>query len=231
MDEPDLAPLFRRLTGALKPTESTTLAALAQAGRAIALAMRSGHKDPPATAASRELLTKAELERVMAALPEEQEWGAIRVFRRESPILSDLATESVPAWAAGQEVEQTFGPFLDEHGRRVWIDVWRIVAQTPIVNALTEKMIGTVPASLLTAAGLVIELPPGSIWWEAASFDAASPKGSYFGTRIRSGLLRFSSLPVSAGGALRVSPGTSITLDLTLDPPGLTPTATGRRRW
>lgn len=221
MDESDLAPVLRKLTGALKPLESAAPDAMEQAGWAIALAARGGQKELLGG------LAEGELSRVMAALPESKEPGGVRVFRREAPIATELAADSVPSWAAGQAVDQTFGPFLDAAGQRFWIDVWRFIVQTSIVNAFTEQVIAAVPMLLFARAGLAIELPAGSVWCGAAPFDAGSPKKAYFGVRIRNGVLRFSSLPALANGTLRVSPGTVITLELTLDPPEAPPVPAG----
>ena len=41
----------------------------------------------------------------------------MRVFRREVPAITNQYAASVPAWAAGQRVDHTLGPFVDRVGK------------------------------------------------------------------------------------------------------------------
>ena len=49
----------------------------------------------------------------------------LKVFVRDTPIRSQQVAGSIPAWAGGARILQTFGPFFGRDGRPRWFDFYK----------------------------------------------------------------------------------------------------------
>ena len=238
MDHSQLVLLLSRVTGLLAPGPGTSATALADARKALAAAVVGGqlvnaYVDPPAAPPGPFLdelppAVREELERIASEILPTGGDPGLRVFRRELPVPIAGTPDSVPIWADGWAAEKSLGPFVDADGRQVWLDLRVERPQVSIVNALGGAVIGTIPHAGPVSASETVTLAAGSFWWSARQFDPASPFGTYMGVRVRSGTLRFSTVPTVVATTIGVPPGTTIVIDLTLDPPALPVSVTGQ---
>jgi hypothetical protein len=159
----------------------------------------------------------AEFETLSRAQASDASAVAPLIFRRETPFLSNLLGNSVPAWASGVAPTETFGPFLDEHGLRVWFDLYlpaKLVSFTfaagaaPVLRATVRRtLIGT--QSYRLAAGSI---------WIASDVIArvATLHGHYTGLQISGGSIELSQPATVSSGAVILSPATTAKVHLDL---------------
>jgi hypothetical protein len=145
------------------------------------------------------------------------------VARRLLPVSTSAAPESLPAWAKGLQVNQTFGPFLDASGRRVWIDIFRPRGLARLVHSPGGQpfLLLPVPARppRRRPQSTTFRIPAGSVWMASQLFAPAAPAPGYTGLRITGGTIHFSQ-PVSTIGSEIVVPSTvTVRLDLDLEQP------------
>jgi hypothetical protein len=232
MEEERLAVLLAELTGLLSPTDGTASSALDRARAMLANALLSGQVEPvfgsaePSTPVTLAELSPAEIEAIhrviydVSAAPRD---ASLRVCRRTWPLLSDPVSQSVPAWARGWHVQETFGPFESAEGQLVWFDVRRTSDALSVVDLQSRQLLFTVPRNTLSAGvppvgPTRIEIPAGSLWLAAARFDSGAPGASLAGLRIRSGVLSLSHPPIVHGHLIGLTAGTVAALQLRLDP-------------
>src|SRR5262249_29591370 len=127
--------------------------------------------------------------------------ASLRVCRRTWPLLSDHVPQSVPAWARGWSVRETFGPFESAERQLGWLDVRSTDDALSVVDLQTRQLLFTVPRSTFAAAPPPVgatrfEIPSGSIWLAAARFDARAPATALAGLRTRGGVLSLSQPPI-----------------------------------
>lgn len=139
------------------------------------------------------------------------------IFRRETPFLSNLLGNSVPTWASGAAPSESFGPFLDERGLRVWFDIYLPAtlvsftfagASAPVLRATVRRtLVGT--RSYRLAAGSI---------WIASNVIArvASLQGHYTGLRISGGSIELSQAATVASGSVVLAPTTTVKVHLDL---------------
>ena len=236
MDEHSLAAKLAEIAGFLEPTAGASAADLRAARSALAYALLRGqveatHAPAPPGATPGPLSDRplhAELEQILTEAAREAETRSgepleIRVFRRELPLLTSQHPASVPAWAAGLQIDRTLGPFRDFGGRLVWFDLYRIFHQVTVV-----RLPGTVPMLSLPIRGPLraatnFRLAHGSIWLAAPLLTASVPSGSYTGLRIRGGTLRLSAPATVVVGVIQLPANVTVTVTLELDAPAAAP--------
>ena len=125
----------------------------------------------------------------------------VRIFRREVPFLSSQVQGSVPAWARGARLDATIGPLLDKRGRKIWLDLYKIIpgvkiylqgaSQPALVLSLQFSRL-----SLMLPNTNSYKIPVCSVWMNARLLSPAGLTDEYCGVTVKSGTIQFSS-PVS----------------------------------
>ncbi|HRO44788.1 hypothetical protein [Agriterribacter sp.] len=147
------------------------------------------------------------------------------IFVRSVPILNAAVAGSVPDWAAGAKPAETFGPFLNNEGREIWIDIYRY-------EKLITLYIGTQPALLFKASfrqgrilfpgGLPAELATtytivaGSCWISAKFLSAAAPGDRFVGVAVKGGSIQLSLAPTIQNNQITLNPAVNIQVSLKL---------------
>jgi hypothetical protein len=214
------------LTADLRPTAEGTQGDLHRARVAIASALASNEtsvapRSAPAvsqtpvepTQALQELLNSA----ISESSPELFENADFVVARREVPLAIAGLSSLAPSAVAGQAIDLTFGPFLDQLGRPVWIDLYRIVRQVRLV-----RVVGGAPFLVLPIGGLLgtksgYKLGSGSVWIASQQLAIAAPASGYTGILIEGGSVKFSSPLPHSGLEIIVPPTVTCTLALDLN--------------
>ena len=220
--------LVALLTGALRPTGGATESQLKAIRELIARCFFLHQEEPfygiedPVQLSDITELEAQELSRIReicTSVKEDLENHPFqilgdRVFRRELPITSEMP-EACPAWAAGAAASESFGPFVGPDHRPVWFTIYR-----------TERMIALGPAGgapLLLfphvnglAAATDYTFPSGSAWISAPLLASEAPADGYCGLRVSEVNLQLDILPTIIGGAIQVTTGTTMRLELKL---------------
>lgn len=145
------------------------------------------------------------------------------VFLRSTPVLNPAIAGSKPDWAAGVSPAESFGPFPNNDGRLIWIDVYRI-------EKLITLYMGGQPILLFKAVfrGLPVFQPvsmqlstaynivAGSVWINAKFLMSTAPVNRFVGVQVSKGSLRLSAAPTLQNNQVTVSPATVIELSLDL---------------
>lgn len=187
----------------------------------------SGSIHPEASDISTQQLHTTEWQHLSSVLQRVQEAPqpidtTVRVFRREVPAVSSQLRGSVPEWGRGGEIVGTLGPFLNNEGRRVWFDLYRIipVVQVWLQGGLRPFML--IPLQVANTPVLIrprkYTIPKGSVWISADLFADASPDNLYCGLTIAEGEISFSSvLNVTPDNKLLIPQGMTATVLLSLE--------------
>ena len=140
------------------------------------------------------------------------------VFRRETVFNSSLLGNSVPSWGSGLAPTQTYGPFLDERGLKIWFDFF-----FPIRTVQVFQQGSTTPILLLPIRGPLsgrqsFNVEAGSAWI-ASGLIANTPAlaGYYTGLKIRVGTLDLSQSAAITAGHIVVPALAALNLHLDLD--------------
>lgn len=147
------------------------------------------------------------------------------VFVRSVPVLNAEIAGSIPDWAVGAKPAQTFGPFLNNEGREIWIDVYKF-------EKLITLYIGNQPALLFKAsfrAGrlLIVGSPPvelttsytlvaGSFWIHAKLLSPLAPADRFVGVQVKGGSVTLSAAPTVQNNQLTLNPAVQIDVSLQL---------------
>jgi hypothetical protein len=151
--------------------------------------------------------------------------GKYRVNRREVPFLSSQTPRSVPAWAAGQRVVKTLGPFRDALGKLFWFDFYRIKRQIKIARKIASDVFLSVPVDDILRAHRTqhsLKLSAGSVWFIANHIEPSAPLGSFTGLTIRSGEITFQGTFTITGDVVIVGENDVCKLKLDLAQPSVT---------
>jgi hypothetical protein len=151
--------------------------------------------------------------------------GEYRVNRREVPFLSSQTPRSVPAWAAGQRVEKTLGPFKDASGKLFWFDFYRIKRQLKIARKIASAVFLSVPVDDILRAHRTqqsLKLSAGSVWFIANHIEPGAPSGSFSGLTIQSGEIVFQGTFTITGDVVIVGENDVCQLKLDLAQPTVT---------
>ena len=151
--------------------------------------------------------------------------GEYRVNRREVPFISSQTPRSVPAWAAGQRVEKTLGPFKDALGKLFWFDFYRIKRQVKIARKVASNVFLSVPVDDILRAHRTqqsLKLSAGSVWFIANQIEPGAPTGSFTGLTIRSGEIFVQGTFTIVGDVVTVGENDVCQLKLDLAQPSVT---------
>ena len=140
-----------------------------------------------------------------------------RVFRREVPVLTSQYKASVPKWAAGQVVDHTLGPFIDNLGRWYWFDFYKRVHNVTVARG--SDLFLQIPVRGLLSAHQHYKLSAGSVWLRSQLITASAPAGAYTGLKITGGEINFKNPVTISGGTLIISGSDTCELLLDLDQP------------
>ena len=223
------------LTADLRPAAEGKPDDLHRARVYIASALASNETSVAARSASAVTQTPVELTQAHQQLldtaikessPELVESGAFVVTRREVPLAVGGPSNLAPSAVAGQAIDLTFGPFLDQLGRPVWIDLYRIVREVRLV-----RVAGGAPFLVLPITGLLgtqssYKLGAGSVWIASQQLAGTAPASSYTGILIKGGSVKFSSPLPHSGLEIVVPPAVTCTLAIDLNG-GAAPAGTG----
>lgn len=142
---------------------------------------------------------------------------ALKVFRRELPVRTSQHTASVPAWAAGMEVDHTLGPFIDHTGKWYWFDFFRWIHNVTVAR-------GTDVFLQLPVVGFLLgqqqyTLGAGSIWIRSQLLTPTAPAGGFTGLKIKGGSISFNSPVTISGNTIVMNSTGNGVLVLDLDQP------------
>ena len=139
------------------------------------------------------------------------------IFRRETAFRSNVLGNSVPEWAAGTAPTETFGPFIDEHGLRVWFDIYlpATLVSFTFNGAFAPVLRGTVRGTLVSTRSYRLEA--GSIWIASDLIArVAALQGYYTGLRITGGSIELSQDATVSAGSVVLTPTTTVNVHLDL---------------
>ena len=159
--------------------------------------------------------------KIETALPAEDLSPEMKVFRREVPVRSSQLEGSVPQWAAGQKVDHTLGPFMDNFGEQYWFDFYRRVRYVTIARG--SAIFLQIPFMGLLFAKQQYNLPAGSIWIRSQLLTSWAPGGAYTGLKIKGGKIIFSNPVTISGNSIMMDSTGGCELSLELDQPADTP--------
>jgi hypothetical protein len=143
----------------------------------------------------------------------------VRVFRRETPVLTPQLPNSVPPWAAGWQVDRTLGPFLDTTGRSYWFDIRRIFRQVQVTGGPGGVVLFVIPLAGFPHAGEVYKLQSGTVWIRSRLIAPDAAEGAFTGLLIQSGILKLNAVTTVTTNLIVVSTAAQIELDLNLQRP------------
>lgn len=149
-----------------------------------------------------------------------------RFFIRNVPVRQYEVAGSIPDWAVGSTPVEVLGPFLNEEGRNIWIDVYRIeklvvlyMGGIPVLLFKTTVRINPIPIGGVTPAPLALQytLNPGSIWINAHLLAPTAPNNRFVGLKIKGGTIKTSIIPVLQNNQATLDPASQLTIALDID--------------
>lgn len=143
------------------------------------------------------------------------------IFVRSTPVLNPAIAGSKPDWAAGVSPTESFGPFLNNEGREIWIDIYRVeklitlyIGNQPVLLFKASFRGGIfLPANQLSTTYNIIA---GSVWINAKFLYASAPVERFVGVQVKKGTLKLSAAPTLQNNRITISPATSIEMSLEL---------------
>ncbi|MFT3949676.1 MAG: hypothetical protein QM763_22115 [Agriterribacter sp.] len=143
------------------------------------------------------------------------------IFVRSTPVLNAAIAGSKPDWAAGVSPAESFGPFLNNEGREIWIDIYRVeklitlyLGNQPILLFKASFRGGIfLPANQLSAAYNIVA---GSVWINAKFLYASAPADRFVGVQVKKGSLKLSAAPTLQNNQITINPATAIEMSLEL---------------
>lgn len=155
-----------------------------------------------------------------------------RVFRRETPLVTDFGRGGSPAWARGVAPHHSLGPYLGSDGRQFWFDFYPIVKVVSIyvgnsnVPALlfpiNEKKLQDTIGKPTRAKGQEVSLSAGSFYIYAPLFDQQAPVDQYAGLQIKGGKVTIDGTLTNDHGKLRLQGRSALNFELDLVDEGST---------
>jgi hypothetical protein len=148
---------------------------------------------------------------------------APRIFRRDTAFRSGLLSGSVPEWGAGMAPSASFGPFVDEQGMSVWLDLFQPTRLVSLTTGAGAAPLLRVPIHGTLAPRQSYRIESGSVWIasDLIAHDTTL-HGYYTGLRITGGSLELSQAASVTNGQLVIPPVTRAVLTLDLDQPTVT---------
>ena len=221
--ETDVVGLLARLTGSLRAARGTRPEALERARRVLASAPLEGDSAALLRAHAGELspAASAALQRIAAEASASERDEALHVRGRRWPPAPESFDAPAQLLADHGQVVESLGPFETDDFDLIWFDLFYDVDFASVVDAGTGASLILIPrtsVSLLIGSTEISHaaLGPGTVWLRANALHPSAPTNGYAGLRIREGSLRLSQPAQVVGGALRATPGTVVTLQLSL---------------
>jgi hypothetical protein len=148
------------------------------------------------------------------------------IFRRETAFRSNLLGNSVAEWGNGMAPAASFGPFLDEHGLKVWFDVFRPIRLVTFYLAGVTAPILRAPVRGTLTGRQSYRIEPGSVWIASdAIARTAALQGYYTGLTVKGGSLDLSQAATASGTQVAINAAATAVLRLDLDQPAPAHTA------
>jgi hypothetical protein len=155
-----------------------------------------------------------------------------RVFRRETPLVTDFGRGGSPAWARGTQPHHSLGPYVGTDGRQFWFDFYPIVKIISIYigNSNIPALLFPVNESKLTstinkpgrAKKQKVPLSAGSFYIYAPLLDKQAPADQYAGLHIKGGTLEIEGALQNDHGVLRLQGRSQLNFQLDLEDEGST---------
>lgn len=137
----------------------------------------------------------------------------LRLFVRYVPVRTTQVAGSVPDWAAGALLQQSYGPFVMPDGRLAWFDFYRTEKLIEIYTegqtlptilfraSLRRNLIDIITSRNITAQKQyhVVE---GSLWIRASLLTPSAPPDRYCGLRVKDGEVTLDVAPDLIGNKL-----------------------------
>ncbi|MEZ4989876.1 MAG: hypothetical protein R2824_05680 [Saprospiraceae bacterium] len=178
--------------------------------------------------------TKERLGKVLkkAEKKAEKDLPEFRVFRRETPLVTDFGRGGSPEWARGAQPHHSLGPYLGSDGRQFWFDFYPIVKIVSIylgnsnIPALLfpideKKLLSTINKPT-RGKKQQINLSTGSFYLYAPLFDQQAPSDQYVGLQIKGGKLDIEGSLQNDHGILRLQGRSKLNFQLDLEEEGST---------
>jgi hypothetical protein len=221
--ETDIVGRLARLTGSLRTARGTHPEALERARRVLASAPLEGHSAALLRARASELspAASAAVERIAAQVSPSERDEALHIRARSWPPPPESLDAPAQLLADHGRLAESLGPFETDDFDLIWFELFYDADLTSIVDAGTGVSLILIPrtsVSLVVGSTEVSQAPLGSgtVWLRAQALHPSAPANGYAGLRIREGSLRLSQPAQIVDGALRATPGTVVTLRLSL---------------
>ena len=154
-----------------------------------------------------------------------------RVFRRETPLITDFGRGGSPAWARGATPHHSLGPYKGADGRQFWFDFYPVVQIISIYapNGTEPLLMFPVKEDKLSSTlgrpgrgKQNLDLEPGSFYILGRLFNPNVPAGQYAGLQIKGGRVNLDGKLTNSHGKLILQAGASLEFQLQVDEKGRT---------
>jgi hypothetical protein len=212
------------LTATFRPTSHANEAELLKARSTIAAALSAGllHTAPDIAGiqmgAPGDLASPEVEAAVDAAFSTDKVIPTVAIRTVPSPLLHP---KNLKAATRGRAVTSTLGPFVDDLGRPIFIDVFEPIEVVGLLRVGQAKPFLYVSVPVGPGTVNRLNLGAGSIWIAADALDAAAPVGAYVGLRIKAGTVLFDTGVTHASNIITIRAISTLELELKLDPQGV----------
>lgn len=168
---------------------------------------------------------QAAKQRIASTLIREKESGE-QFFVRNAPVLNPQVAGSMPDWALGSKPFETIGPFVNDEGREIWIDFYRVeklvtlyAGNQPILLFKASFRRGRIliPGGIPIEAATGYDVVAGSFWIHGRLLSASAPADRFAGVEVKKGTIKLSEAPVIQSGRLTVTPSAEIKVSVELE--------------
>ena len=151
----------------------------------------------------------------------------VKIFIRELPVRTTQVAGSVPNWGTGAKVIKTIGPIRRIDGRRVVIDVFRVVQLVKIfqqnqANPMILFSSSFIKPKLIIGQQTVpaqanYDVAAGTVWVRADLLANGAPTDRYCGLAVKNGKVELTAAPVLQNNNLVLGMQTGVTVTLQLN--------------
>ncbi|MEP6584386.1 MAG: hypothetical protein ABJA90_08960, partial [Ginsengibacter sp.] len=168
------------------------------------------------------------LDDIVSKTLQKKDIGNYRVFVRDVPVRTTQVKGSVPDWATGAKLIDSFGPFVNKEGRKLWFDFFKveklialyIQGQTTPVILFNSEFRETLAQKLLNAHVELVQsfnILPGSVWINAHALSPSAPIDRFVGLKVKGGTINLDALPFLQGAQVTVASNININIALQLE--------------